>query len=390
MIDRDFLQPSTRHIRLADLEAENRTLREQLAAFKRDAQHNQEIAQNFHERELALLSADSLPTLLNTLTDGLRRSFRVDELSVVIVDAEYDIRQLLVHAGSRIESYPEVHFVEDIGELSPIYNRLTGPLLGPWVPYEHTGIFTRTDLRSVALLPMERRGMLTGSLNFGSRDPERFTRAHASDFLSRMANVGAVCLENAVNRERLVLSGLTDALTELYNRRYLTRRLEEELARAQRYAQPLSCLFADVDHFKRINDTYGHAAGDEVLRELAARLRGHLRPSDVAVRFGGEEFALLLPQTALREAGRIAERIRGMVSGEPVRTRAGLIPVTVSIGVAQARPELGQRRDVVGNALLAAADAALYQAKEQGRDCVVLDRGGLDGRGSEALELASN
>ena len=390
MIDRDFLQPSTRRIRLADLEAENRTLREQLAAFKRDAQHNQEIAQNFHERELALLSADSLPTLLNTLTDGLRRSFRVDELSVVIVDAEYDIRQLLVHAGSRIESYPEVHFVEDIGELSPIYNRLTGPLLGPWVPYEHTGIFTRTDLRSVALLPMERRGMLTGSLNFGSRDPERFTRAHASDFLSRMANVGAVCLENAVNRERLVLSGLTDALTELYNRRYLTRRLEEELARAQRYAQPLSCLFADVDHFKRINDTYGHAAGDEVLRELAARLRGHLRPSDVAVRFGGEEFALLLPQTALREAGRIAERIRCMVNSEPVRTRAGLVPVTVSIGVAQARPAIGQRRDAVGNALLAAADAALYQAKEQGRDCVVLDRGGLDGRGSEALELASN
>jgi diguanylate cyclase (GGDEF)-like protein len=390
MIDRDFLQPPTRRIRLADLESENRALREKLAAFKRDAQHNQEIAQNFHERELALLTADSLPTLLNTLTDGLRRSFRVDELSVVIVDAEYDIRQLLVHAGSRIESYPEVRFVEDIGELSPIYNRLTGPLLGPWVPYEHGGIFTRTDLRSVALLPMERRGMLTGSLNFGSRDPDRFTRAHASDFLSRMANVGAVCLENAVNRERLVLSGLTDALTELYNRRYLTRRLEEEVARAQRYAQPLSCLFADVDHFKRINDTYGHAAGDEVLRELAARLRGHLRPSDVAVRFGGEEFALLLPQTALREAGRIAERIRCMVNSEPVRTRAGLVPVTVSIGVAQARPAIGQRRDAVGNALLAAADAALYQAKEQGRDCVVLDRGGADGRGGEALELASN
>ena len=389
MIDRDFLPPPTRRIRLADLEGENRALREQLAAFKRDAQHNQEILQSFHERELALLSADSLPTLLNTLTDGLRRSFRVDELSVVIVDAEYDIRQLLVHAGSRVESYPEVRFVEDIGELSPIYNRLTGPLLGPWVPYEHSGLFTRTDLRSVALLPMERRGMLTGSLNFGSRDAERFTRAHASDFLSRMANVGAVCLENAVNRERLVLSGLTDALTELYNRRYLTRRLEEEVARAQRYAHPLSCLFADVDHFKRINDTYGHAAGDEVLRELAARLRGHLRPSDVAVRFGGEEFALLLPQTALREAGRIAERIRGMVNGEPVRTRAGLIPVTVSIGVAQARPAIGQRRDAVGNALLAAADAALYQAKEQGRDCVVLDRGGLEGRGGEALEPSS-
>jgi diguanylate cyclase (GGDEF)-like protein len=173
-----------------------------------------------------------------------------------------------------------------------------------------------------------------------------------------------------------VLSGLTDALTGLYNRRYLTRRLEEELARAQRYAQPLSCLFVDVDHFKRVNDTFGHAAGDEVLRELAARLRCHLRSSDIAVRYGGEEFALLLPQTAAREAARIAERICANVRSESVATRAGPTPVTVSIGVAQARPELGQRREAVGAALLAAADAALYQAKEKGRDCVVLDRAG--------------
>lgn len=376
MTGRDLDQVVLRRARRGDAEAENQLLRKQLEEFKQGALHNAEVLQRFNEREVALLSADGLPTLLNTITGTLRRSFQVDELSVVIVDAEYDIRDLLEHAGARAEAYPDVRFVEDIAELSPVYNRLTGPALGPWVPYEHGRIFTRPDLRSVALLPMERRRMLIGSLNLGSCEGDRFTRAQATDFLGRMATIAAVCLENAVNHERLVLSGLTDALTGLYNRRYLTRRLEEELARAQRYAQPLSCLFADVDHFKRINDTYGHAAGDEVLRELAARVRCHLRSSDVAVRYGGEEFALLLPQTAAREAARIAERIRATVREEPVPTRAGPIPVTVSIGVAQARPELGQRRETVGTALLAAADAALYQAKDKGRDCVVLDRAG--------------
>ena len=387
MIDRDFTRPPARRVRLADLEAENRRLREQLEEFKRGALHNEEVSQRFHRRELELLAADSLPTLLNTLTDGLERSFQVDELNVVIVDPDYDIRGLMTHAKVGTEGHPRVHFVEDIREHSPVYRRLTGPWLGPWVSYEHGTLFSRSDLRSVALLPMERQGRLIGSLNLGSRDPERFTRSHATDFLARMATIASVCLENAANRERLFLSSLTDALTGLYNRRYLTRRLEEEIARAQRYAQPLSCLFIDVDHFKRINDTYGHAAGDEVLRDLAGRLRSHLRPSDVAVRFGGEEFALLLPQIAAREAMRIAERMRVMVNGAPVRTRAGMIPVTVSIGVAQARPELGERRETVGNALLAAADAALYRAKEKGRDCVVLDRGGSDGRSAEVLEL---
>ncbi len=233
---RDVDETVLRRARRGDVEAENRLLRQQLEEIKQGAMHNVEVLQRFNEREVALLSADGLPTLLNTLTGTLRRSFQIDELSVVIVDAEYDIRDLLEHAGARAETYPEVRFVEDIAELSPVYNRLTGPALGPWVPYEHARIFKRQDLRSVALLPMERRRMLIGSLNFGSCEADRFTRAQATDFLGRMATIAAVCLENAVNHERLVLSGLTDALTGLYNRRYLTRRLEEELARAQRYA----------------------------------------------------------------------------------------------------------------------------------------------------------
>ena len=159
-------------------------------------------------------------------------------------------------------------------------------------------------------------------------------------------------------------------MTELHNRRYLDRRLQEELSRASRYRQPLSCLFIDADHFKRINDNYGHQAGDSVLRELANRIRSQLRASDVATRYGGEEFALLLPQTSLNEALLLAERIRMEVAQTPVYLENGEeLPLTVSIGVSETLPMLGKsRHKEVGEHLLASADQALYQAKANGRN----------------------
>jgi diguanylate cyclase (GGDEF)-like protein len=209
-----------------------------------------------------------------------------------------------------------------------------------------------------------------GSLNLGSRDSERFTRQHATDFLARLGKIAGICLENTVNRERLLISGLTDPLTELHNRRYLDRRLNEELSRASRYHQPLSCLFIDADHFKRINDNHGHQAGDSVLKELANRIRSQLRASDVATRYGGEEFALLLPQTHLNEALLLAERIRQEVAQTPIYLDNGLqLSLTVSIGVSETLPMLGKSRHrEVGENLLASADQALYQAKANGRN----------------------
>jgi GGDEF domain-containing protein len=122
-------------------------------------------------------------------------------------------------------------------------------------------------------------------LVFVSTDPDRFTQELASDFLAHLGLVAAICVENAVNRARLLRSGFTDFLTGFHNRRYLHARLREELARAQRARQSLACLMIDVDHFKRINDQYGHLAGDAVLREVAQRIdqaiatiRGVLEP----------------------------------------------------------------------------------------------------------------
>jgi diguanylate cyclase (GGDEF)-like protein len=212
-----------------------------------------------------------------------------------------------------------------------------------------------------------------GCLNLGCRDPKRFTRHHACDFLHHLATIAAVCLESAANREHLVISGLTDALTGLHNRRYLERRLREEVARAERYRHPLSCLFIDADHFKQINDRYGHATGDEVLREISLRVRECLRASDMATRFGGEEFTLLLPQTDAEEAINLAERIRLAICTDPIVTRSGSeLQVSVSIGVSQLATATEEEYEAAGEQLLKEADAALYQAKKEGRNRVRL------------------
>jgi len=160
-----------------------------------------------------------------------------------------------------------------------------------------------------------------------------------------------------------VISGLTDALTGLHNRRYLERRLDEEIARARRYGHPLSCLFIDADHFKRVNDLYGHAAGDQALREISLRVKECLRASDVATRFGGEEFALLLPQTGAREAFSLAERIRKRVLAHPIPLdRGDSLNISVSIGVSELDPKLAEKP---GQKLISDADRALMERAVQ-------------------------
>lgn len=354
-----------------ELELENRMLRQRLLELNREAQNNQATLERFHAREMELLTANSLPELLNSLTAGMLDSFQVRAIQLTLLDPEHEIRRLLYNTGIPESAFPYIRFEDDLSSLHHRYNRLRSPWLGPFLSPEYDNLFTDTsELRSMAILPIHCRNQLIGSLNLGSSNSDRFSRHLASDFLQRLANICGVCLENAINRERLVVSGLTDPLTGLHNRRYLDRRMEEELARSNRYHQPLSCLFVDADHFKQVNDIHGHQAGDSVLRELANRIRSHLRASDIATRYGGEEFALLLPQTSLDEALLLAERIRLEVASNPVILDDGnKIQLTVSVGVSETLPMLGKtHHHELGKNLLASADQALYQAKANGRN----------------------
>jgi two-component system cell cycle response regulator len=173
--------------------------------------------------------------------------------------------------------------------------------------------------------------------------------------------------EFAVAHKRLLQEALTDPLTQLPNRRHGLDFLASEWAFAQSNALPMACLLLDIDHFKRINDTYGHAAGDAVLRQLAELLKRASRAEDLVFRYGGEEFAAVLPNATARAAVQIAERIRSVVEKYSFLWEGQTIPVTLSIGVASLH---GAEMD--SQALIQASDAALFEAKRNGRNRVAV------------------
>ncbi len=186
-----------------------------------------------------------------------------------------------------------------------------------------------------------------------------------------IAGLDDVVAQRTAELERLVEEvhqlSRTDALTGCLNRRAIDERLPAEVERAQRYGRPLALVFADVDHFKQINDRLGHAAGDEVLCQVAQTCRAALRNEvDWLARFGGEEFLIVLPETGLDAAVAIAERLRVVIAGAPVVAGGGeVVPLTASFGAAQYRPGESVQD------LLARADERLYRAKTEGRNRVV-------------------
>ena len=168
----------------------------------------------------------------------------------------------------------------------------------------------------------------------------------------------------------LVEAATTDELTQVASRRRTMDRLREEIERARRSGRPLSLVMADIDHFKMINDAYGHGAGDLVLREVAARIAGALRPYDLLGRIGGEEFLIIAPDTDIDGALAIAERARGLVAGDPIGIGDRAVVVTGSFGVTRIDPA----ESVALDRSLARVDSAMYTSKEMGRDRVTVFR----------------
>lgn len=343
------------------------------------AVQNEEILRRFQQFELQLLDLASFSNLLDMLLINTLDYFQLDRVELLLYDPQGILDGLLT---DELRALPGLKLTQRLSDIQCLYSST------PQVRLISTSeqalpVFKQEELRSVAMLPLCRQGVLVGSLHFGARGHQRFTTDKSTDFISHLASIIAVCLENVVNQERLHRLSMYDMLTQVKNRRAFHRALDEEVSRAARSGDPLSVLFVDLDHFKQINDSYGHPLGDKVLKVVAQLMDGLLRKTDHVCRYGGEEFALVLPNCGQQRAVEVAERIRCQVSeleivddtkGEsiPEADRA-LIKVTLSIGVCCWLPEaelISSAEPEIVKALIATSDKGVYQSKAAGRNCV--------------------
>ncbi len=337
---------------------------------------NETILRQFQSMELHLMRSESLAELIRVLLEQSKENFDLSLVTLNLSDPDSEIQRLLCQSGiDPAQSYPNLSFTLTAEKIQSFFRDSASPQLSQYDPLLHGALFPQSSqpIKSVALLLLQHDKRIIGCLNFADTLPDRFSKNTATDFLQHLSEVISVCIDMTILREKLRNIGLEDGLTGINNRRFFDQRLPEEISRSQRYQKPLSCLFIDVDHFKNINDTYGHANGDLILKQIASTIRQTLRVTDVVGRYGGEEFTALLTETEETQALEVAERIRQRIENHPPEFPGQKAPVTVSIGVSGLRFPFDHTKSIaeVGASLMATADNALYQAKQAGRNCII-------------------
>ena len=336
-----------------------------------EARNNEETLRRFQAFELALMATDSAPELFEKLTRGYHQSFSWDQVTLLLIDSEYEFRRVLDISEFEYVKHPELIFIDIDTELKSIFNESHQPVLGSYSDKYKSLFLEKHKLpASICLLPLVRHQKIIGSFNIGSFDKNRFNTDNATDFLEHLSAVIAVCIETSISVEQLKHLGIFDNLTGVNNRHFFNQRLMEEAARVKRTGSPMSCLFIDIDHFKTINDDFGHQIGDEVLQYIACVIRDQVRTIDIVARYGGEEFIVILLQTDPESAMEIAERIRTEIAKDSFRsTNDNIINITASIGINTLMSEhCTEDLEQTTKQFIEQADKALYAAKNNGRN----------------------
>ena len=314
-----------------------------------------------------------LDSLLGLIIDQMSKVMGSDRCSLFIYDAEKNELWSRVAHGLR---YKEIRFNIDTGIGGYVFR--SGETV--YVPdaYADSRFNREFDLKTgyrtadILSAPMVNdRGEKVGVVELLNKKGGRGYAEDELELFLALTNLATIPLENA----RLFRLAVTDGLTGLFTKRYFEIRLKEEIERSKRTGHKISLLFLDLDYFKRVNDTYGHPAGDRVLRIASVRLQRMLRISDAICRYGGEEFASILPETGKEAATIIAERLRKVVSFKPMvvdQKKSIAIKATASVGLATCPDDSVDVDDLIGK-----ADKALYHAKETGRDRTVVYYDGL-------------
>lgn len=358
---------------IQQLEEDNTQLRLKILDLEQLMTLQQSIAQQYQELSIYLMSTVHFSEFAHILLVSAPNMLMIDNISLIFIDEKYDLRHLLTDLQIPIEHTPHLTFIEHPSEtIYPYDENDFRPHIMLKKDFLHPELVQDDSIQQLSIIPIK-RNLFSGYLCLGSYQKDFFDLRHNHDFIDGLTLLVATCLENVLHNAQLQHIGFTDTLTNLYNRRYVNQRLEEEVSRAQREQQPISILYIDIDHFKQINDKYGHLNGDSVLRYVSNHLKHGLRLSDVLGRFGGEEFIAILPNTAESSALAIAERLRELIASQDIdiASKDGNLHVTVSIGITTLLPTDELSIDQTIETMLSQADAALYHAKGQGRNSVV-------------------
>lgn len=332
--------------------------------------------ERFYHASAMLCRALTLEEVMETAFDAAEQIVEFDAAAITIYEPErkrHRVYSVRVKPGAeslvRRESLTDLEFRDNTGLVSMVVKNKHYLPAGGEMRDMSAPVYTREvrlrEAESLLVLPLLCGEDAVGTFMLASRQRNRF-RKDVREMLGIIANQVAVSLQNGMMYKKMETMATTDGLTGLTNHRTFQDRLAEILDRGDRHGQSAAMLLCDVDHFKKVNDTYGHPVGDEVLRQVARVLRTAVRKIDVPARYGGEEFAVVLESTNLEGAMNLAERIRTDVAALVIDSDKGPFQITMSIGIATF-PDDARERSV----LIERADSALYLAKESGRNrCV--------------------
>lgn len=320
----------------------------------------------------SLLNTLDLGALLGQILDSAQKAIPAAEqswLHLAVRDTgQLQLRSVFDTSDPRIQKFnflrSKDNRVKAVCKKKPLLIRDT--LVEPVIlPYQD-GRMDLNGIRSAIVVPLFIDDHFIGSLSLSASRPAVFTEGDLR-LLTTFAATAIAAIQNATLHAEVQNLATTDPLTGQLNRRALFDLGQRELDRFHRFGHPLSAILSDIDHFKSINDTYGHAVGDQVLQAVVKRIGLIVRQVDILCRYGGDEIVVLLPETDSLLANKIAIRIHNSITRAPVLTEAGPVQVSISTGIASAVQEI---RDL--GALLNAADVALYRAKQMGRSRVEL------------------